>query len=284
MSEADSDSRSAQDQVARLVQIMARLRDPERGCPWDLQQDHRSLCKFLLEECYEVIEAAEQADDDLLEEELGDLLLQIVFHCQIAKERGRFDLHSVARRICDKLERRHPHVFGDVVVADAAEVVRNWEEIKREERGGAEGERSLLDGVPKALPALRRAEEVQKRASTVGFDWHDVAGPLAKAREELAELEQAIAAGDKQRAGEELGDALFALVNVGRFVGVSAEQALREAVRRFIFRFAQIEQEARRRGLDLREMTLEQMDLLWEEAKGSGDKPCGWTSSSKSRE
>jgi len=249
-----------------LVGIMARLR-AEGGCPWDREQDHQSLKPYLLEEAYEVLEALDHGSAEKLCDELGDLLLQIVFHAQIATEGKGFTIRDVAARICEKLRRRHPHVFAEVQVRDSNEVVRNWEAIKRAEPPNAD-RASAVDGVPAALPALLRATKVQKRAAKVGFDWDDARGPADKVREELGEVEQAVAEGDRARVAEEIGDLLFAVVNVARLLEVDSEDALRTAVTRFARRFRAMEQMAEAEGLELKRMTLAEMDELWGRAKG----------------
>lgn len=253
--------------MEQLVQVMAALRSPQ-GCPWDRQQTHESLKRYLLEEAYEVLEAIDDQDTERLAEELGDLLLQIVFHAQMACERGDFDLEAVAERIVRKLERRHPHVFGEGTVEDAEEVLGNWERLKRQEVGYADRQ-SALDGVPKSLPALMQAAEVQRRAARVGFDWSEVAGPLAKVAEELEELKAAREGAEAQpeELREELGDLLFAVVNVARWVGVEAEDALRRSTARFRRRFAAIERAASEQGRELAAMSLAEMDQVWDQAK-----------------
>ncbi len=251
--------------LEELARVMARLRGPD-GCPWDRQQTHESLRRDLLEECHEVLEAIDAGDAEVLADELGDLLLQIVFHAQIAAERGDFDLSTVAERITAKLRRRHPHVFGDATVRDSDEVLANWERLKRDEPP-ARGRESVLDGVPRALPALLKATSLQKKATRVGFDWAegDVAGPLGKVGEELAELRDAVGrAGDIEH---EIGDLLFAVVNVARRLGTDAEDALRLACRRFEKRFQTIEAAAAAGGRELSAMSLAEMDELWEQAK-----------------
>lgn len=245
-----------------LVEIMARLRGPG-GCPWDAQQSHETLRPYLLEETYEVLEAIDDADLTRLSGELGDLLLQVVFHAQLAGERGDFDIEDVCRKINEKLEYRHPHVFGDVSVTGPDEVVTNWEQLKRQEEEHAERE-SALDGVPRDLPALQQADKLQKRAAKVGFDWQDHYGPLHKIEEELAEVQ---AAEDPAHAAREIGDLLFAVCNYARFLKVEPEAALREANRRFGARFRSVEAQAQEQGRRLAEMTLEEMDVLWERAK-----------------
>ncbi len=257
-----------------LLDVMARLRSPE-GCPWDRQQTHDSLKRYLLEESYELLDAIDAGDDTALVEELGDVLLQVVFHAQIAAETGRFSMADVIDVLVRKLIRRHPHVFGDVQAEDAAAVVRNWEAIKQEEKAGREPgpeASSILSGIPRHLPALMEAEKVQDRAARVGFQWDDVAGAWEKVQEELGELEQALrgrseTGQERARVAEEFGDVLFALVNVARYLEIDPEQALRSSTAKFRQRFRHIETRARAQGRDLRDMTLAEMDALWEEAK-----------------
>ncbi len=249
-------------QFDRLVEIMAKLRGPG-GCPWDAQQTHGSLRPYLLEESYEVLDAVDDADLGRLCGELGDLLLQVVFHAELARERGDFDIEDVCRKISDKLEYRHPHVFGDVQVDGADEVLTNWERLKRQ--GAEHQERtSALDGVPRELPALQQADKLQKRAAKVGFDWQTIQGPWHKVHEELREVQ---AAEDPTEAAHEIGDLLFAICNVARFLKVDPESALREANRRFGARFRSVEQQAQAQGRRLADMTLDEMDVLWERAK-----------------
>lgn len=248
-----------------LVSIMARLRDAD-GCPWDREQTHETLKPYMLEEVYEVLEAVDEGDAGRLCGELGDLLLQVVFHAQLGSEAGEFDMAAVCAAINEKLIRRHPHVFGDVQVRDSAHVVDNWEHLKRQEREAAP-RLSVLDGVPVILPALKRATDVQKKAARVGFDWEEVSGPVAKLGEELAELDEARAGGDRGDVVAEIGDVLFAVVNIARFLHVDAEDALRMACDRFERRFRSIEDRAGAEGRSLGEMSLEEMDELWEAAK-----------------
>ena len=238
---------------------IARLRAPG-GCPWDREQTHQSLRPHLLEETYETLAALDADDTDALREELGDLLLQIVLQAQIAVEAGEFSLAQVIEGVDAKIKHRHPHVFGDVVVADAAEVLHIWEEIKREEKG----EHSLLGGVSRSLPSLARAQAIQKRVARVGFDWPDAEGVAAKIAEEAAELREA--QGDEERE-EELGDLLFSLVNLARWLDIDAESALRGACGQFIQRFSGMEDLCRERGLDLSELSLAEQEELWEEVK-----------------
>ncbi len=257
--------------LSHLVEVMRRLR-AEDGCPWDRKQTHRSLRTYLIEEAYEVIQAIDDDDDDELCEELGDVLLQVVFHSEIADEREAFDITDVITGIVEKLIRRHPHVFSDVEAKDSKTVLRNWERIKqREHAEGANGEEqvSILHNVAGAMPALMRAVKVQSKASRVGFDWPDVKGALSKVNEELSELREARESGDIDAVEEEVGDTLFALVNVARFLKVDPEIALGKAVDKFIARFQYIENEAERTNRQLEEMTLEDMDMLWEESKES---------------
>ncbi|MGH7361814.1 MAG: nucleoside triphosphate pyrophosphohydrolase [Candidatus Methylomirabilales bacterium] len=246
---------------------MARLRGPG-GCPWDREQSPSSIAPYLLEETYEVLEAIEEGKGARLREELGDLLLQVVFHAQMAAEAGQFTIADVLRGISEKLVRRHPHVFGAGDAKTASEVLARWEAIKQHEREVNGEEASALAGVPRTLPALLRAHRLQEKASrAAGFDWPAVAPVLAKVEEEWAELRGALAAGDPARVGPEFGDLLFGLVNLSRFVGVNPEMVLTAATERFIRRFHYIEAALAKRGKSPRKSTLEEMDLLWEEAK-----------------
>ncbi len=247
-------------------EVVARLRAPD-GCPWDRQQTHLSLRRYLLEEAYEAIEALDKEDADSLREELGDLLLQILLHAQIAVEEGEFSLVDVIQGIHRKIVRRHPHVFGEVEVSGVEGVLRSWQKIKEAERvmNGETELRGILDGVPVVLPALSQAQEIQSRAARVGFDWKEIQPVLAKVFEELDEVNQAQDADEREK---ELGDLLFAVVNLARWYKVDAESALRQANRRFRLRFAHIEARAREAGRELSEMSLEEMDRYWEEAKG----------------
>lgn len=253
-----------------LLAIMARLRDPEQGCPWALKQSFRSILPYTLEEAYEVADAIERDDMDELCDELGDLLLQVVFHAQMASEQGSFGFADVARGICDKMLRRHPHVFAGVDLADEHEVNRNWEREKaaeRERKAGVETG-SLLQGVAQALPALLRAQKLQRRAARVAFDWDDVEGVVDKVREELAECEQTI---DEHAVPDErvheIGDLLFACVNLARHLDVDAEQALRAANQRFERRFALVESGLREQGKEPGPEVRDEMERLWELAK-----------------
>jgi tetrapyrrole methylase family protein/MazG family protein/ATP diphosphatase len=255
--------------VARLIEIMAALRDPDGGCPWDLEQDFRSVAPYTIEEAYEVADAIERGDLADLRDELGDLLLQVVFHAQMARELQAFDFDDVVNGICDKLVRRHPHVFGGARVASAAEQTEAWERLKAGERAGR-GPAGLLDDVPVALPALTRAAKLGRRAGRAGFDWPDRAGPRRKVDEELGELDAALDAG--RPAGEveaEFGDLLFAVVNWGRHLGVDPEAALRRSNGKFVRRFRHVEARLAEAGLSGPAAGLEQLDAWWEEAKAA---------------
>ncbi|NMB45787.1 MAG: nucleoside triphosphate pyrophosphohydrolase [Firmicutes bacterium] len=250
-----------------LVNVMQRLRAPD-GCPWDQVQTHESLRRYLVEETYEVLEAIDQGRWDNVEEELGDVLLQVVFHAEIAAENGRFDINDVISTVTEKLIRRHPHVFGSIEVEDAEEVSRNWEKIKKRERERTGNEyTSLLDGVPLGLPALTQAEKTQAKAARIGFEWEDISGAIAKVKEEMKELKDAWKDNDQNAVDAELGDVLFALVNVARYLDVDPEMALREATRKFTTRFRYIEDTAAKQGRNLAEMSLQEMDELWDAAK-----------------
>ena len=249
--------------VNDLVEIVRLLRAPG-GCPWDREQTHESLRRNFLEESYEVVEAIDQGSTEHLKEELGDVLLQVVFHAGIETERGGFTLDDVADGICKKLIYRHPHVFGDVTVSGTGEVLSNWEELKRKEKGQATVT-DALDAVARSLPALWRAEKVQKKAAKAGFDWPEVSGAADKLSEELSELQAAIE--QNTNIEEELGGLLFSVVNVSRFVKVDPEAALSKACDKFIRRFSVVEQLALRSGRRMEDMELEELDKLWEQAK-----------------
>jgi MazG family protein len=256
--------------IERLLTIMARLRDPQWGCPWDLKQDFRSIAPYTLEESFEVVDAIERGDLDDLREELGDLLLQVVFHAQMAKEQDRFDFGEVVSGISDKMVRRHPHVFGEDAHADDEALHAAWDRHKHRERaakrGGEHG--SLMNGVAVALPALVRAEKLQRRAARVGFDWDRPEPVLDKIREELDECAQALSAPANGAAlAEEVGDLLFSCVNLARHLRVDAEQALRGANRKFERRFRQVEQGLARDGLAPDPALRERMEALWEATK-----------------
>ncbi|WP_211331980.1 nucleoside triphosphate pyrophosphohydrolase [Inmirania thermothiophila] len=252
--------------MRRLIDLMARLRDPERGCPWDRAQTFATIAPYTIEEAYEVADAIARGDLGALREELGDLLFQVVFHARMAEEQGAFDLRAVIDGLVAKMRRRHPHVFGDASVDDAAAQSRHWEAIKAAERGAAD---SALDGIALALPALVRAAKVQRRAARVGFDWDAPEAVLEKVREETAELAAELAARDRARLADELGDLLFAAVNLARHLGVDAEDALRRATARFEARFRTMERLAAARGTALAALDAEALEALWAEAKAA---------------
>jgi tetrapyrrole methylase family protein/MazG family protein len=243
-----------------LVNIIAKLRAPD-GCPWDRKQTHASLRENLLEECYEVLEALDEGDSAKLSDELGDLLMQIVLHAQIATEAGEFELGDVIKSINAKLIHRHPHIFGLKKVKDAEEVAHNWEALKGEER---ESGTSILESVPKQMPALGYSQEIQRRAAWVGFDWKDVDGVIDKLAEEVSEFKKAEMGEQKAK---EFGDLLFTLVNIARRLGVDLEAALREANRRFYKRFSYMEEVCRKRGMNFGDLSFDEQNILWEEAK-----------------
>ncbi|HBT39007.1 MAG: nucleoside triphosphate pyrophosphohydrolase [Pseudothermotoga sp.] len=249
------------EEFEKLVQIMETLRS-DHGCEWDRSQTHESLKPYLIEEAYELLDAIDEKNNARMIEELGDVLLQVIFHAQIAKERGAFDIADVLKTLREKLVRRHPHVFGD----SPGYSYEQWERIKSQEKGAKKS--SAIGNLNKALPALSLARRIQENAAAVGFDWPDVSGAMEKVREEVRELEEAIQRENLGSVEEELGDLLFAVVNVARFSGVDPELALRRAVEKFANRFAMVEDFAKKRGLELKKMTLEQLDALWEEAKG----------------
>jgi MazG family protein len=254
------------DAISELREIVARLRAPG-GCPWDREQTHASLRSGLIEEAYEVVEAIDRRDDPHFREELGDLLLQVVMHSQIAAEELRFDLDQVAREIAEKLIRRHPHVFGADPLADSDAVLKRWDEIKRSERQTKGGDRSILEGVSKALPALMRAEKVQKRAAQVGFDWENLHQVVEKIREETAEVEEAMRSGHAAHLEEEIGDLLFSVVNLSRKAKLDAELTLTSATNKFVQRFQALEAELARRGIKFENTALPELDAIWDELK-----------------
>ncbi len=246
-------------QFTALVDIIARLRAPD-GCPWDKKQTHASLRQNLLEECYEVLEALDEGNAGKLCGELGDLLMQVVLHTQIAAEAGEFELGDVVNSITTKLIHRHPHVFGSKKVKNAEEVALNWEELKQEERGGT----SILASAPKQMPALGYSQEIQRRVAQVGFDWEDIDGVIEKLTEEISELRRA---DSQERKAQEFGDLLFTLANIARRLGIDLEAALRQANQRFYRRFSYMEEICRQRGLNFGELSFDDQNALWEEAK-----------------
>lgn len=263
--------------IERLHEIMTRLRDPQTGCPWDREQTLESLKPCVLEETYELLSAMDKPEDTSNHiEELGDVLLQVMFQCVMAEQEGRFSFDDVANAISDKLVRRHPHVFGNVDAKDSATVLRNWEQIKQQEHK-KEARHSALDGVPAVLPGLLKAQRTQEKAARVGFDWPDAEGPMDKIVEELGELKEEIASrkseapADSDRVKEELGDLLFAATNLARHLKVDSESALEGTTARFSRRFRAVEAAAKAAGRSLKDMTLEEMDALWEQAKRRQD-------------
>jgi MazG family protein len=258
----------------KLVEIMATLRGPD-GCPWDKQQSFDSLKPMLVEEVYEVLEAIDTVDFDGLSEELGDVLLHVLFHAQLAKEQGRFDIETVIDRISEKLIRRHPHVFGNETAGSPEEVIKSWEAIKAKEkaeklRNRTPAQRSLLEGIPSKLPAIHEAHQISSRAARVGFDWPDVEGIFDKLQEEIRELKEVIAQGSdekRERLEDEIGDMLFVIVNIARFLHIDSEAALKRANRKFKTRFQHMEASLQRQGKSLDQTSLEEMEKLWAQAK-----------------
>jgi len=249
--------------VSRLQEIVTRLRAPD-GCPWDREQTHSSLRSALVEECYEVVEAINKSDDPNLQEELGDILLHVVMHSHLANEREAFTFDQVVETVCEKLIRRHPHVFGDTNAENSQEVLKQWEQIKRAEKGG---DASVLAGLPTALPALMRAQNAQKKAARVGFDWDSAAPVFEKVEEELAEVRDAIAQSDARAVEEEIGDLLFSVVNLARKLKVDGETALTAATSKFVARFQAVEAALAENGQKIEQATPEEMNRLWDEHK-----------------
>jgi MazG family protein len=253
------------DNLPDLITLMATLRGPE-GCPWDRKQTTESLKPFLVEECYEVLDALDEGSSEKIKEELGDLLFQIVFHARIAEEQGHFSLHDVIATNIEKMTRRHPHVFGDARLSTDKEVLANWEEIKKKEKG-YEQRKSILEGVPRHLPSLLRAQSIQERAARVGFDWSRIDDALPKLDEEIAEFKESLRRENAPGIEEELGDIFFMLVNISRFLGVNPENALRKTIIKFIQRFRFIEESAVDAGITLNDMSLDEMEALWQKSK-----------------
>ncbi len=260
------DSTARPDAIRELVDVVRRLREPG-GCPWDREQTHASLTPYVIEEAHEVVEAIGEDDPRRLAEELGDLLLQVLLHARIAEEAGSFDLQDVARRLSDKLVRRHPHVFGDAVASTADEVTQRWERIKAEERAEKGEAAGILAGVPKSLPGLLKAQRLTEKAGKCGFDWPDASAVLAKLHEEVGELEADVLAGNAAGAREEFGDMLFVMANLARHLGLDAEGSLQAANAKFTRRFEHVERRLRAQGRSPHEATLAEMDALWDEAK-----------------
>src|SRR5215813_3838632 len=266
---------AAGERFGRLVEIITTLRGPN-GCPWDKQQDFTTLKPMLVEEVYEVLEAIDNQDYDGLAEELGDLLLHVIFHAQLGKEASQFDINTVIEKISDKLVRRHPHVFGTESASTAEEVIKNWEAIKAQEKAEklksrTPEQRSLLEGIPSKLPAIHEAHQISSRAARVGFDWPDIEGIFEKLQEEVAELREVIAnQGDenqRERLEDEIGDMLFVIVNIARYVKIDSESALKRANRKFKARFRYMESELAKQGKSLEHTPLEEMEVLWQKAK-----------------
>src|SRR5437016_12862605 len=262
-------------QFEKLVEIMATLRGPN-GCPWDKQQDFNSLKPMLVEEVYEVLEAIENNDFDGLSEELGDLLLHVVFHAHLGKEAGRFDINTIIQKISDKLVRRHPHVFGGESASTPEEVIKNWETIKAQEKAEklksrTPEQRSLLEGIPTKLPAIHEAHQISSRAARVGFDWPDIEGIFEKLQEEVRELKEVLSSGDdasrRERLEDEIGDMLFVIVNIARYLKIDSESALKRANRKFKSRFQYMEKELAKQGKTVEQVKLDEMEALWQKAK-----------------
>lgn len=248
-----------------LVEVVRCLRLPD-GCPWDKEQTHKSIRQDFIEETYEVIEAIDNEDTALLREELGDVLLQVVFHAQIEREKGVFDIHDVANDICQKMIIRHPHVFGDVNADTTDKVLDNWDKIKMQTKSQSTQSESM-DSIARSLPSLIRASKMQKKAAKVGFDFESLDDAAVKVLEELAEVKTACESGDENSKAEEIGDLLFSVVNVARFAGVDSEKALYDACEKFLSRFTSMEKSAGENGVDLKDLSLSELDSLWEKAK-----------------
>ncbi|MGE5373090.1 MAG: nucleoside triphosphate pyrophosphohydrolase [Solirubrobacterales bacterium] len=253
-----------QSSLPALLDVMDHLLAPD-GCPWDREQTHQSLMRYLVEETYEVLEAIEEADMNKLREELGDLLLQVVFHAALAKNAGEFDFYDVAETVRQKMIRRHPHVFGDVDIQTSDGVMEIWEGLKKKE-----GKKTVLEGIPRSLPALQRAFKMQEKARRVGFDWPDVSGAIEKLEEEMDEFHGACASGSREEMIDEMGDILFAAANIARMSGIEPEEALQRSNNKFARRFQYIEQRVKDAGKVLEEQGLEALDALWDEAKRAG--------------
>ncbi len=256
--------------IEALIEIMAALRAPEGGCPWDLEQTFETIAPYTIEEAYEVADAIHEGDRTALKDELGDLLFQVVYHARMAEEAGHFAFADVVKSISDKMLRRHPHVFGEAEIESAGAQTRNWEALKAQERAKAGKARSLLDDVPRALPALTRAAKLTGRVARVGFDWQSADKVYDKLEEELGEVREAAASGDKAALKDELGDVLFVAANLCRKYGVDPEAALAGTNRKFAARFAYMERAAAKAGQRLEDLSLEDMDALWEAAKAEG--------------
>ena len=253
-----------------LVELMRKLRSKD-GCPWDKEQNHSTLKPHLVEEAYELIDAIDSGDPDKLKEELADLFFHIIFHCQIAKEKGEFNIENVMATCLDKMTRRHPHVFGDATAATPEEVIHQWEQIKKKEKGYEE-RRFIVDGLPKHLPALQKAQKLQKKVAKVGFDWTNINDVIAKVDEELAEVKEAISENKPENIEEEVGDLLFSIVNLSRFLKLDTENVLHKTIYKFVERFKKVEMELAAMGKDIEKCTLEEMDAIWNKIKNEGKK------------
>jgi ATP diphosphatase len=261
--------------IERLLKIMAQLRDPESGCPWDIEQTYQTIVPYTIEETYEVVDAIEREDFEDLKQELGDLLFQVVFYCRIAEEEGRFDFYDVVDTVSEKLTTRHPHVFSNVSFASEDELHRAWENQKHKERKAKDQKASLLDDIPKQFPALIRAQKVQKRAAKQGFDWPNIDGVWRKLEEEIEELKQELQHQPRSQTAieDEFGDVLFTLVNLARFLKVDSESSLRRATHKFEYRFRSMEHNLAQRGVSLESLTLAEMEHSWEQAKRDLNQP-----------
>ena len=248
-----------------LVELMRKLRS-KNGCPWDKEQNHASLKPHLVEEAYELIDAIDSGNPDKIKEELADLFFHIIFHCQIANEKGTFDICSVMELCLDKMTRRHPHVFGNVTATTSEEVIHQWEQIKKQEKGYEE-RKFIVDGLPKHLPALQKAQKLQKKVAKVGFDWTNINDVIAKVEEELAEVKEAIRENKPENIEEEVGDLLFSIVNLSRFLKLDTENVLHKTIYKFVERFKKIETELASMGKDIEKSTLEEMDAIWNKVK-----------------
>lgn len=263
----DKEHKESTGRFGKLLTLIERLRNPEGGCPWDIRQTKEDVGRYLLDETYEVLEAIGKDSPAALREELGDLLFMILFLARIAEEENLFGINGVLDDISAKMIRRHPHVFGDAKVKDAAEVKRNWDQIKRDVEKRGEGEPSILARVPRTMPALMRAQKITSEAAKVGFDWEGAESVMAKVEEELGEFREALAKGDPEGVRDEIGDILFSIVNLSRHLDVNSEEALRSTNSKFEERFLYIEERLREQGKSPATSTLEEMDALWEEAK-----------------
>lgn len=269
MAQVNSESNGNYPGVDALLEVMRRLRDPEGGCPWDLKQSLTSLIPYTIEEAYEVAAALTEGDDDAIKDELGDLLFQVVFYTQLTQEQGKFNFDEVAQQTADKLIRRHPHVFGETQAQTDAEIKAQWEQIKQQERAEQGADASVFAGIPNNLPSILLAQKLQKRAATVGFDWHTIAPVLAKIKEEIAEVEAELDAAERnqQALEDEIGDVLFAVVNLARHAQVNPEHALRRTNMKFKQRFQGIERRLAEQGREAAQLSLDELEDEWQQVK-----------------